>query len=269
MTHKFSVLSCLMLALALPAAAQLNSQVSVQGEYQPIIIDTERLSTLPQAVRFDLPPAALSYDFSGIVTDFGPSLLTMGTAPRLGINPNGRYRGYVDFSMGSWLNTRLKAGYDAIRDSVNTLTASLDFFSTSLWRQKNVPESYTSPSRRQIHDGTLALDYSRLLGKEGLLKAAASYRLAYFNYYGSVLPKVYLPLGEQDFKAPSQTLNQASLSASYSSSPAFISGWHASLGADFTGYRRLYSPLNIGEASAGDKETMLSVGAGYAYAFSS
>lgn len=263
MNWKHSILAGFM-ALCAPAAfAQLSGNVSVEGIYKPIVVETERLNTFPQSYRFELPAADISYEYTGIVTDFRPGLLTMGVTGRFTERPLRRRNGFVDFRIGSWLNTRLHAGCDIVNDSVNSLTADLRFLSSTLYRTRGVPEWFSRPARKRLYDGRFGLDYSRLLGEEGLLTANASYRASYFNYYGTSVPLEWLPVGTECPGIPTQTLNRADAGVRYESSPSFIRGWHLGADVNYTAYRRLYSPATFGEESAGGRETTLKASAGY------
>lgn len=232
--------------------AQLSGSVNVEGEYAPIVVETERLNSLPKGYGFMLPATDLNYDFTGIVTDFRPDLLTMGVTGRLTDAPFSRRHGFIDFNLGSWLDSRLHAGAVLLADSVNAFTADLKFESSSLYRMYGVPSS--DVSRKALYDGTLKLDYSRLMGSEGLLSAGVCYRLAYFNYYGTIPPQ-----------APSQTLNDITASINYNSSPSFIKGWHAGAKVNYMAFRRLYSPVTLGLSSKGGKETELNIDGGYIF----
>lgn len=274
MTHKYLIAALLALG-ASPAFAQLSGSVSVEGEYQPVIIETERLNTFPQGYRFELPAANLDYEYKGVVSDFHPGLLTMGVTGRQTDRPWNIRRGFVDFRLGSYINSRLHAGYYILADGKNTLTADLKFTSSTLYRTHGVPESYTRLPRKRLYDGKLGLDYSRLVGWEGLLNASLHYRAAYFNYYGTTTEASMEVAGADRLHIPSQSLNQVSLSAGYESSPSRIRGWHAGASVDYLGYRRLYSPSydfnpsdsHVFSAQKGDRETQLKLGGGYAFTF--
>lgn len=250
---------------------ELTGSVAVEGEYDPLVIETERLGEYPALYRFELPQLTLSYDVEGRATDFAPSLLAMGTTGwntrRLAEAP----RGYVDLRVGSYLNSCLDGAVWLLRDSVNTLTADLNYRSTSLFKTHGVPDGYTAPARRRLYDGTLGLNYSRLVGSEGLFSSRVDYRLGYFNYYGCVTDLDNLDPGAAntsggDFRVPSQTLNQANLSVAYASSPSLLKGWHAEAAAGYTGYRRfIYPDYASGRQTKGDRETRLDIGGGYAF----
>lgn len=243
------------------AGAQLNSSVNVEGEYEPLVIETERLNAFPLGYRFELPAPSVSYEYEGIVTDFRPDLLTMGATRRQTDWPWTARRGFADFRMGSYLNSKLHAGYYLLTDDRQSLLAQLEFNMSTLSRSR-VPVDYTSPSRKRLYDGRFSLGYSRLLGSEGLLDAEVSYRLGFFNYYGTTAEKALSPDG---IKAPYQTLNNAAASVAYVSVPSLVRGWHAEARMNYLGYRRLYGPhISLGH---GDRETTLEAGAGYAFNF--
>lgn len=270
MTRKL-LLACFLGISSVSGFAQLSGNVNVEGEYEPIVIETERINIFPEGYKFELPSTNLDYEFNGIVTDFRPGLLTMGVTGRRTSWAGPKRRGYVDLRAGSYLNTRLHAGYYILSDSVNTLLADLKFQSSTLFRTKGIPSYYTPMARKRLYDGTLTLDYSRLIGNEGLLSAKAAYRLGYFNYYGTTVNKYSLPAGQNSIDIPTQTLNQVEASVGYASSPSIIKGWHAEAAVRYTAYRRLYSPvfpvINT-MSSQGDRETELTVGGGYAFSTS-
>lgn len=258
------ILAGLILSSASVASAQLTGNVSVEGEYAPIVIETERLNSYPKTYRFELPAANVEYDFTGIVTDFKPSLLSMGVTGRLTDWPWRKRNGFVDFRMGSWLDTRLDAGWAIRSDTRQSLNASLQFNSSSLYRMSGVPESFTLPSHKKLYDGQIGLQYYRLFNREGILKAEFDYRLAYFNYYGTTVPHQLAPSG---ITVPTQTMNRINAGISYKSTPSQISGWHAEAGVSYLGYRRLYGPVMTGEKMRGDKETHINAEGGYNFNF--
>ena len=251
----------------LPINAQLNSSVNVEGEYEPLIIETTRLSTFPQGYKFELPSSELSYEFEGVVSDFRPDLLTMGVTGRQTSRAWRRNKGFLNFNIGSYLNANLHAGYYIAADSVNTLLGEFKFNSSSLYRIHGLPEQFAKPSRRELYNGTLSLNYTRIIGREGLFNAMASYRLDYFNYYGTVVEKNLPDSDISNFAAPSQTINSFEVSVAYSSSPSLVKGWHAEAYIDYFGYRSLYGPFTTHLKTKGDKETHLHLGGGYAFNF--
>lgn len=263
------------LTMACGAHAQLSGSVSVEGEYAPLIIETERLNNWPKGFRFDLPAANLDYEYTGIVADFRPSLLSMGVTGRQTDWPGGRRRGYVDLRMGSRLNTRLRAGYALYADSVSTLALELRYGGSSLFRTHAPESGYTKYPLKRLYDGRIGLNYARVVGQQGLLQASAGYRLAYFNYYGTTFPldEIRGERGERGEsgesggrRIPTQTLNGADAAVSYASSPSLTEGWHAGASFNYMAYRRLYGterPAGYGESRRGDRETELKIEGGY------
>lgn len=271
MTRK-TLFSLLLGVAASPAFAQINSSVNVEGEYQPIIIQTERLNTFPQGYRYELPAVNLDYEFTGIVADYKPNLLKMGVIARQ-TERDVAPRGFVDFRIGSYLNTRLHAGYTVLSDSVNSLTAQLKFTSSSLYRTHGVPDSYTRLPRKRLYEGELGADYSRLMGREGLLNASFGYRVGYFNYYGTTVENTMLPISDESLQIPTQTFNQLGVKAGYVSSPSLTNRWHLGGSLDFLAYRRLYSPVYGFDpfvssdflSQRGDRETRIDISGGVAF----
>ena len=252
---------------AFTAAAQLNSSVSVEGEYKPLVIETDRLNTFPSAFKFELPPVSLEYDYNGVVSDFRPGLLTMGATGRFTNSPYLHRRGYVDFRMGSYLDTRLDAKVYILNDSVNILSANIGFRSSSLFRPETPDNTFTRLPIRRVYDGKIGIDYSRLSGKDGLLKVTLSYRPEYFNYYGTSVPTSHLNPALTNLSIPTQTLNQGEAAVGFRSSTSMVSGWHAESSVSLMGFRRFWLPVEEGGYLPGGKETILKVGGGYAFNF--
>ena len=257
----------LILLCGLEAEAQLTGSVSVQGEYEPLVIETERLNAYPQGFKFELPASRIDYALDGIVTDFRPSIITMGTTGRQTSRPWPHYRGWLDVNMGSYLNTNINAGYYILSDARNTLLADVKYHSTSLYRIHDVPPSFTRPTRKHVYDGRIGLTYSRLFGSEGLLEADAGYRLAKFNYYGTTTERSLLPSGKTEIDPPTQTLNQVDASVNFTSSQSPIRGWHVGSCINYFGYRRLFFPIGSSFTREGSRETTLKATAGYSYNF--
>lgn len=148
--------------------AQLSGSVNVQGEYEPLVIETERLNAFPQGYRFELPAANLSYEYTGVVTDFRPDLLTMGVTGRLTDWPWKKRRGFIDLNLGSYLDSRLHAGYYILADSTNTLLADVKFRSTAYRDSYAIPD----PERTRLLEGELGFHYSGHFGDAHTLRAA-------------------------------------------------------------------------------------------------
>lgn len=275
MTRKYLTALLIGLGSFVTASAQLSGSVSVEGEYQPIVIETERLNAFPQGYRFELPAPNVQYEYTGIVTDYQPGLYSMGVTGRQTEFTGRKPRGFVDFRLGSYLNSRLHAGYWIVTDSVNTLSADLKFNSSTLYRTHGVPDTYARPARKRYYEGALGLDYTRIIGGTGMLDAHAGYRTGYFNYFGTTAENAMLAYPQTWVPAPSQSFNQIDASIGYRSTSSIIEGWHAGTSIDYFAYRRLYSPdySDFPEghygfnSQRGDHETRLRLGGGYAFPF--
>ena len=123
-----------MIGGSLPAGAQLHGEVTVEGDYQPEVILPERINMLPGMQRFRSESGALPYADRGVVTPFKTGHLPLPpTAWGADREPSDR-RGYLDVSLGSWLNADISAGYRALRGRTGDLSVWLQHTSTSLWR---------------------------------------------------------------------------------------------------------------------------------------
>lgn len=257
----------------LSASGQLNSSVSVEGEYEPLVIETEKLTIFPTGYRFDIPASSLSYELNGVVADFRPDLITMGATGRQTSRTWQKRRGYLDFRLGSYLKSSLHAGYFIINDSVQSFLSEINFGSSTLFRERGIPESYTKPPLKRLYEGGVGLHYNRLLGAEGILHADAKYDVSYFNYFGTSLPKELNEGSKYLQQIPTQTVNNFSFSTNYSSNPSTIKGWHAGTSVNFLSYRRLWLPdhsyvndsRSLFFSEKGDSETHLNINGGYAF----
>lgn len=174
---KSRTLLAFILGLATPGTfAQLSGSVSVQGEYEPLVIETERLNAFPEGYRFDLPSSTLSYDYTGVVTDFRPGLLTMGATGRLTDWPWPVRRGFIDARLGSYLDSRLHAGYYILADSTHTLLADLRFRSTAYRDLYTIPDT----ERRHLLGGDAGVSYTGHFG--GVHAVHAEARGGYTGY---------------------------------------------------------------------------------------
>lgn len=240
------ILNIALALTALPAAAQFNQSISVEGKYVPEIFRLDRINTFPKAVKFNLETTPLAYDATGVPTAFAPRLLPL---PATGWNDTrqwNRKRGYLELGAGSWLNSTLSAGYRFIDNQHTTLGLRLQHNSTSLWKP-NVSERMAD-TRQKRYDEAIGIYGSHDFSGKGKLSAALNWHLGYFNYYG------YNPLwdnnqaeiiadGKDSPAAPTQTLNDV----------AFRVGWQAPMNPDkvfwaveaglrYFGYRAYYAP---------------------------
>ncbi len=190
---------CLLWPLWAGAQNVLDQSISVDGRYVAEIMRMDRLSAYPLSPGYTMPRMSLEYDLSPASMDFRPSLFPLG--PSLPENP---YRGYFDLAAGSWLNTRMDAGYSFFPTSSRWQAGIwIDHNSTSLWRQKS--ESGDRFPKRFRYDERIGLNGSYRLPGGSVIAAEVDYRLAYFNYY--------MAPGN-----PTQTLNDVSGKVSLTSS---------------------------------------------------
>ena len=229
------------LLAASSAFAQFDQTISVDGKYVPEVIRLDRINTFPRQEKFSLETTPLSYEAAGIPAAFSPALYPMSALGWRDTREISRKRGYLDFGLGSWLNSTLSAGYRFIQDDLTTFGVRLQHNSTSLWKP-DLSET-TSDTRQYRYDEALGLYFSHLFEGSGRLEAAADYHLGLFNYYAfnpAFSPSDASQGGEDFYKAPKQTLNDAAVRIDWRSlSEADNISWQAGAGMRYFGYDKM------------------------------
>lgn len=246
------ILSILLLGLPSPVLSQeLNERLEVEGAYEFDRLPAPRLDRLPQFERFQAGDSRLPYSLGGVAASFSPSAPDAPASVWGGSRPGFNPRGYLDMSLGSFLNSSLSAGYAFIRRSNEHLGVRLHHNSTSLWR----PYGADSPERFSYQD-CLGVDYSRTFKGKGTLDVSGQYHIGYFNYFGGDpvvrVPDPLRPPGGDDTShpagcAPTQTLNDASARIEWRSFRSAGPGnvWDAHAGARYFGYRTATRELDV------------------------
>lgn len=173
-------------AFSLSAQNHLNASVNVEGKYLPDIIRMERINKFPAAASTSINFSGLNYSLNGEIADFNPDSRPMAATLWGATHSGSPYRGYVDFSLGSWLTSDLSAGYKIINNENTSFSTRLQFNSTSLWKDKEreAVRSLATSERRERYDGVLGFDFSHKFSKSRWLDADMQYHLGAFNYYG-------------------------------------------------------------------------------------
>lgn len=239
------IISAAMVLAAFSASAQFDQSISVEGKYIPEVIRIDRINAFPRQEKFVLETSPLSYDATGTTAAFLPSL---NTIPALGWKDTRKTAdncGYLDFGIGSWLNSTLSAGYRFIRTDESILGVRLQQNSTSLWKP-NISD-ISADTHQWRYDESIGIYGSHLFSGYGRLDAALDYHIGNFNYYG-FNPQWFVT--ESPFikapSAPTQTLNDISARVGWKSTSAEDAiAWHAAVGARYFGYRRMYDIPDI------------------------
>lgn len=245
MSSKHYIPLLLIAAASLPAAAQYDQDINVEGKYVPEIINHDRIGLFPRPVRFPLEKSTLDYSLSGVNADFHPQLVPISATGWNASRQWSNHRGYVELGLGSWLESTLSAGYRIIDSRESALGVRLQHNSTSLWKPNVAPEM--SDTRMWRYDEAVGVYGHHTFGDKGRLDAALDYHIGNFNYYG------YIPIslnpsdliGTQSASdapsAPSQTLNDIAARVAWHS-PASLDNicWNAGASVRYFGYRSLY-----------------------------
>lgn len=221
---------------AFASAQSLDESVTVEGTYRPEIIPADRLPLVPDLLRFSAPESRMQFDQNPVSANFAPDALTMPSTDWRVRKNYSATRGYLDFRLGSWLNSSLSAGYAPIRNDATTLNVWLQHCSTSLWREKWEAEGtkHEGPKRFR-YDETIGADLSHRFAGAGRLDADLRYHLGYFNYY--MLSSDWI---DNLNKIPTQTLNDASVNLRWEGRTYGKYNYEAYANVRYFGYRRMY-----------------------------
>lgn len=236
----------------LAAQNQLNEHVAVDGRYLPEVTKADRLRSplVPLEMKFGSDPAEGA--LTGEPADFAPSLMAMPPTVWRGVREPWP-KGYVDLTLGSWLDGRLLVGYRAIDNEETGLNFRFDGFSTLLYR----PED--ALYRRRRLDGTAGVDFRKRFSGAGTLDATVQYRLGRFNY--DLLRRHESDRLNPDYaeepSSPFQTVNEGALNIGWRSDRERSVRWYSGLNGRLFSYRTV--PFTD---RSGTRETTLSLEGG-------
>lgn len=276
---RYIVVMGVMLCFAGMKGQSLEESLTVEGTYTPEVIAADRLSATPSIISLSAPASNLSYDLQGVTANFAPDALAM---PATGWQTNrllDTSRGYLNLSLGSWLNASLSAGVKAINNEDTKLNVWLRHNSTSLWQAwKADPDKGIdyAADRRFRYDERIGADLRHKIANAGTLTADLQYHFGHFNYYGTDFGTVK----NQRIVAPSQTLNDFYAHAGWKGETSTPLSYRVDADVRYFGYdkacvRVLTSPdyfssmmIESVEEVKGLKETTVNVGGGIGYSFS-
>lgn len=224
------------------AQNNLNENLYVEGEYAPNIVRQDKIHQLPEKNNFSFTPETPSYALGAITGDYRTTVYALPSLNLLTSRILSPQRGYLDFSMGQYLNCEASAGYRFIDNDYMNAGAWLQHNSTSLAR--SCTNMFDPAQRRRMFDETVGFYASRRYKDLGSLNIEAAYHLGYFNYYG------YSP-AETTFsapyhKAPTQTLNNFALNAKWNNCETGANLlYNVAAGVEYFGYRRGLMAYNL------------------------
>lgn len=269
---RYMALAAAIIPAAFGMAQNLDESLTVEGTYKADIIQADRLPLLPDILQFAAPPSRMEFDRNSVAANFAPDALTMPATDWRRFKNYSPTKGYLDFRIGSWINSTLSAGYAPIRDESTTLNVWLQHNSTSLWREKwKVEGTKHEGPKRFRYDETIGADLGHNFSGAGHLSADLRYHLGYFNYY-------MMPFsGTDNEKTPTQTLNDASVDLRWKGRQYGKYSYVVDADVRYFGYRRMYeldgNPLSSMmpqyttiQRGEPERETAVNVGGNIRYA---
>lgn len=267
--HIFAV-TLFAVGVATACPQSITESVTVEGKYTPDVFPADRLALLPAAITLKAPDSKMAYDRKGLAANFAPDALNLPPTGWLADKTYDTSKGYAGFRLGSWLNSSLSAGYNAVNTQDTRLNVYLQHNSTSLWQAWKGEEETGLPAadRRFRYDETIGLDLQHKLAEAGVLSAGLQYHLGYFNYYGTVQ-------GPQEVdghvKAPTQTLNDIFARVGWIGKGSESLKYTADADIRYFAYRAMYVPLITDQyprqfaKTKGEREAAVNVGGNVSY----
>lgn len=238
--YRYIALAVTVVPAAIASAQTLDESLTVEGTYRPNVIPADRLPLVPDLLQFSAPENRMQFDQSSVTADFAPDALTMPATEWRRLKNYSTTRGYLDFRLGSWLNSSLSAGYAPVRNETTTLNVWLQHNSTSLResykKDPDIGVMFDGP-RIFRYDETLGVDLSRVFNRAGRLNADVRYHLGYFNYY---MAQTGIDEKDERYKSPSQTVNDMSVSLMWAGDKIGKFSYNLNADASYYAYRRDY-----------------------------
>lgn len=237
---------------------ELHESLRVEGQYIPDVIRQDKIRMLPTRLPLKTDLTPLAYETDGVTASYRPDFTAL---PARGWHTERRVperRGYLDLSAGKFLDIVGSAGYRFIDTRETLLGFMAQHNSTSLFRPRT--GGGDDGRYRYRYDETIGLYVSHIFAGAGTLRAEAGYHAGLFNYYGAT----------GDFRPgigrfPSQTLNDAYISAGWSSPADARLSWGANAYYRYFGYRAAYTLPDI--HFKGTRESTAGVNGGVSYSF--
>ncbi|MGN0236926.1 MAG: hypothetical protein ACI4AK_02400 [Lepagella sp.] len=260
-----TAVATLLALTAIPASAQYDQQINVEGEYVPEYINHDRIGLFPRPLKLTAEESQLDYSTLGVAANFNPQALPIEATAWGATRDYSTRRGYLDLGLGSWLESTLAAGYRFIDNSSSSLGIRLQHNSTSLWKPRLSPA--TADNKMWRYDEAIGIYGHHSWSGKGTLSAAIDYHIGNFNYYGfaPTTPDLDAPI-----ESPTQTLHDISARLRWQS-PAHIDNilWHAELGVRHLSFRRLYMPNDADPtqllSASGSRETDINLNGGFSF----
>lgn len=245
-----TILALTVAAISLHTYAQFDQTILVEGKYIPEVINRERVGTFPQPIYFPLEAASLQYNLASVNADFAPTAIPIPASTWRAARDPYNQKGYLDFGVGSWLNSTLSAGIRLVHTPYSNFGIDFQHNSTSLWKP-GFPYSLAN-TRRYRYDERIGIYGDHLFSGYGRLSLFARYHFGAFNYYGYNPDERLFEYEMEGLKAPGQSLNDIEGRIKWASLPEWGNkvNYSVALGARYFGYRRLYIPSDFGDRGA-------------------
>ena len=176
----------------------LNREMTLEREYDPIVQDAAKVTTLPAIREINITKRPITYSDYAVpmVPAKEMNLLPPG---KLKMDfPHTKYDGYLHFSGGMLLNFMGDVGYHILNTERDRL--GLFFSHRSTYGNVNFEDKDIAPRKAKINDNIGGLDFNHQFDR-ATLSLGGQFGYSAFNYYGE--PTNEIPLSLNSFYPPS------------------------------------------------------------------
>lgn len=190
MKHPYAIL-LLLSVTSVNATAQgndsLRREVTIVKDFTPIVREASKINTLPpvSTPSFDRRPVTYCYNTHPADIPVSTSLVSAPFSEQ-DKTIRKRRRGYLDFSMGTYLAMTGNAGYHILDSSKDKLNIGLQYTSLN-WNipvNSAYPIEHETESKQTFYDTHIGLHYDHRFNSDVTLALNGAYRFINFNYYG-------------------------------------------------------------------------------------
>jgi uncharacterized membrane-anchored protein len=256
----------------------LNKEITLEKDIAPLEKKAVKKNELPKVKKTAPTGTKTQLGYSDLTSPIDvptsiPTLLPYGYRTAHNFSDK---RGYLDIGGGTQANFRMDFGYRILDEEREKLAVWLNHNST--WNGKNSSKIITldeNRNKQKYNDNTLAVDYSRALGK-GTFSLGAKAHIDNYNYYGGwnnlgIDPDEFpvgasydMPKARYDWGTDKQTFFDFNLNAGWKSQFMFCDApllYNVGLQYGHAAYDKSYTDLY--EHGAHDNWGILTLGGTY------
>ena len=187
---RYALIFVSLLAIMMQAQGNdtLQREVTILRNFTPVVREVNKINTMPPITTPTFDREAVSYATDAFAADVTttPSKVDISYAASQQETLS-RYKGYANFDMGMYMAMVANAGYRILDTKNDHLGVAAQFTSIDGAMPINssfLPMDDEAKTRQTFYDVRAGLNYAHVFNNNLTVALNASYRYAYFNYYG-------------------------------------------------------------------------------------